>query len=52
MIKRNSAMKSSLTKFAEEAYGSRMLGEKKPDLSSIYYAPLTVLQEKDLPIVE
>ena len=52
MIKRNSAMKSSLTKFAEEAYGSRMLGEKKPDLSSIYYAPLNYVLNEDLPIID
>ncbi|MFY3740695.1 MAG: hypothetical protein HMLIMOIP_001138 [Candidatus Nitrosomirales archaeon] len=54
MSKRNSAIAdaSSLTIFAEEAYELKMLGREKPDLSRIYYAPLNVLQEKDLPIVE
>ena len=52
MIKRNSVMKSSLTKFAEEAYGSRMLGEKEPDLSSIYYASLNDVLNEDLPIID
>lgn len=47
-------MKTSLTRFAEEAFELGMLGREKPDLSGIYYAQLLneVLKEKDLPIVE
>jgi len=52
MSKRNSAMKSSLTKFVEESDGPWMLERKKPDLSSIYYATLNDVLNEDLPIVE
>jgi hypothetical protein len=55
MSHRKSAMAdvSSLIIFVEGAYDSKMLGRKKPDLSRIYYTPLTeVLQEKDLPVID
>jgi len=47
-------MKSSLLKFAEEAYELGMLGREKPELSDIYYTQLLneVLQEMDLPLAE
>lgn len=45
-------MKSSLIKFVEESGGPWMLERKRPDLSSIYYAPLNDVLDEDLPIID